>query len=133
MMLPGPATGNQQGGTTERTAMTYYAIKVVLSALLIVLVSEISKRSATFGGLLASLPLISYMGMIWLYIDTKDAQKVSDLSMSIFWLVLPSLSLFIVLPLLLKKMAFAPSLLLATLVMVGCYGLMLLVLRRLGA
>lgn len=113
--------------------MIYYATKFVLSALLIVLVSEISKRSATFGGLLASLPLVSYLGMIWLYIDTKDAQKVSDLSASIFWLVLPSLSLFIALPLLLKRMAFVPSMLLATLVMCGCYGLMLVVLRRLGA
>jgi F0F1-type ATP synthase assembly protein I len=112
--------------------MTQYVVKVLISAALIVLVSDVGKRSAVLAGLLASLPLVSYLGMIWLYLDTRDAQKVSELSTSIFWLVLPSLSLFIVLPLLLKRMHFAPSLLLSTLVMFTCYGLMILALRRLG-
>lgn len=66
-------------------------------------ISEIAKRSSLLGALLASVPLISLLAMFWLYIDTKDVSKVSALSTSVFWLVLPSLALFVTLPLLLKQ------------------------------
>ena len=112
--------------------MWYYLLKLVISAGLIVAVSEVSKRYTVVGGLLASLPLVSYLGMIWLYLDTRDTSKVAALSWSIFWLVIPSLSLFVALPLLLRKLAFAPSLIIATVVMFTLYGLMLLGLRWLG-
>ncbi len=82
--------------------MTYYLIKIVVTSALIVAISEISKRSSFVGALLASLPIISVFAILWLYIDTKDITKVSTLSTNIFWLVLPSLVLFITLPLLLK-------------------------------
>ncbi len=110
--------------------MRYYLLKLAISALLIVLISEVSKRFTLVGGLLASLPLVSYLAMIWLYVDTGSSQKVADLSWSIFWLVLPSLSLFIFLPLLLKKLPFFPSLGIATAIMFLCYSLMVLGLRR---
>src|SRR4051794_40100408 len=107
--------------------MTHYLIKVIVSAGIIAAVSEISKRSAFFGGLLASLPLVSFLGMLWLYRDTKDAAKVAELSTSIFWLVLPSLTFFIAFPALLKNgVNFYPSFALATLIMLACYGVMLL-------
>lgn len=112
--------------------MWYYLIKLVVSAVLIVAVSEVAKRSSMFGGLLASLPLISFLGFIWLYIDTRDTEKVAALSWSILWLVIPSLALFIALPLLLKKLPFAPSLALATLIMFGCYGVTVLSVKKLG-
>lgn len=80
-----------------------YLIKTALSALIIVAVSEISKRNSLLGGLLASLPLVSVLAMIWLYQDTKCVEKVATLSMSIFWMVIPSLTLFLILPVLLKR------------------------------
>lgn len=83
--------------------MLYYAIKIVISALLITLISEISKRSSLFGSLTASLPLVSILSMIWLYQETKDTAQISSLSTGIFWLVLPSLVFFIILPFFLKK------------------------------
>ena len=71
--------------------------------------------------------------MIWLYIDTKDVEKVSNLATSIFWLVIPSLSLFIVLPLLLKKaLNFYLSMGIAISVTVICYYVMISVLSKLG-
>ena len=112
--------------------MWYYLIKLAISALLIVLISEVSKKYTLVGGLLASLPVVSYLAMIWLYLDIRDAKKVADLSWSIFWLVLPSLSMFVALPLLLKKMPFFPALGVATVIMFVCYGFMVLVLRRFG-
>jgi uncharacterized membrane protein (GlpM family) len=80
----------------------YYLIKIAVTTLLIVVISEVSKRSSFVGALLASIPLISVVAMIWLYVDTKDVQKVSDLATGVFWLVIPSLVLFISLPILLK-------------------------------
>ena len=113
--------------------MSYTILKFGISAALIVGVSEIAKRSSFFGGLLASLPLVSLLAMIWLYRDTGDTQKVAALSTSIFWLVLPSLILFIVLPLLLKKgVVFYPALGTAVVVMLACYGGMVLMLGKLG-
>ena len=76
--------------------MVYYVLKFFISALLIVAISEISKRYSLAAGILASLPVVSVLAMIWLYIDTSSVEKVSKLSTSIFWMVLPSLSLFII-------------------------------------
>jgi hypothetical protein len=113
--------------------MTQYIIKLLISATVIVAVSEVSKRSTFLGGLLASLPLTSFLAMLWLYHDTRDAAKVAALSTSIFWLVLPSLFFFIALPLLLKtKLHFYASFAAATAIMLACYGLMLVVLKSLG-
>ena len=83
--------------------MSYYLIKIALTTALIVVISEIAKRSSFVGALLASIPLVSVLAMIWLYVDTKDVAKVSALSTSVFWLVLPSLVLFVTLPILLKQ------------------------------
>ncbi len=113
--------------------MSYLILKFTISAALLVGVSEISKRSSFLGGLLASLPLVSVLAMIWLYRDTRDAQKIAALSTSIFWLVLPSLVLFVVLPVLLKRgFNFYPALGLSITAMLACYGAMLLILNRFG-
>lgn len=113
--------------------MTYYLIKIGITTCLVVAVSEISKRSSVLGGLLASLPLISFLGIIWLYLDTGDVEKVGALSKSVFWLVLPSLPFFLVLPYLLKRnLNFYISLSVATAVMLLLYLGMMAVLRRYG-
>ena len=81
----------------------YYFLKLFLSAAIIVAVSELGKRSALMGAALASLPLISILAFIWLYYDTGDVEKVMALSKGIFWLILPSLTLFILLPVLIRQ------------------------------
>jgi len=100
-----------------------YLIKVLVSAVIIVGVTEVSKRGGTFwGGVLASLPLTSLLAFVWLWADTRDVAQISDLSSAIFWLVLPSLTLFITLPLLLKRgVAFPLALGIALCVMVAAY------------
>jgi hypothetical protein len=109
--------------------MIYYALKVFISALLIVAIAEISKRSSLLGSLLASIPLVSVLAIIWIYVDTKDVEKISALSGSIFWLVIPSLALFITLPLLLRQgVAFYLSLGISIAITAICYWLMLAVL-----
>ena len=78
-------------------------IKIIISALLIGGISEIARRNSTIAALLASLPLISLLSMIWLYHDTHDIERISQFSWSVFWYVLPSLILFILLPSLLTR------------------------------
>jgi hypothetical protein len=108
-------------------------IKVLLSALIIVAVSEISKRSSFLGGLLASLPLVSLLSFLWLYYETRDAAKIAALSWSIFWLVIPSLLLFVALPLLLKAgLRFPSALVISIVAMLAGYGGMVGVLRLFG-
>ncbi|WP_324171849.1 DUF3147 family protein [Sulfurimonas sp.] len=109
--------------------MGYYILKILISAILIVIISEVSKRNSLFAGIVASLPLVSILAMIWLYIDTKDVAKVSELSSSIFWFVIPSLALFISLPIFLKYgFSFYSSLFFSSFITIGCYYLMILVL-----
>jgi len=74
-----------------------YIIKIILSAILIVAISELAKRSSFMGAILASLPMTSILAFVFLYYETQDSEKVSALSTDIFWLVIPSLTLFLVL------------------------------------
>lgn len=113
--------------------MIYYLAKVVISALVIVLVSEIAKRSTAFAAFLASLPLTSLLAFIWLRIDGAEPAKIGELSGQIFWLIIPSLVLFPLLPLLLKYgFGFWASLCLSVGATAGAYLLMLSLLRRFG-
>jgi len=83
--------------------VTQYALKVVITALVVVAVSETAKRSSLVAALIASLPLTSVLAFVWLYLDTHDSAQVAALSSDILWLVLPSLVLFVVLPALLRQ------------------------------
>ncbi len=113
--------------------MSYYLVKIVITTALIVLISEIAKRSTLAGAILASVPLISVLAMIWLYVDTKDVTKVIDLATSVFWLVLPSLALFVTLPLLLKQgLNFYLSMGISIGITVSCYFLMISLLNHYG-
>lgn len=78
-------------------------IKTIISAVLIATIANVSKRLPTLGAIIASLPLTSILAMIWLYQDTKDVEKVAELSISIFWVVIPSVVFFLALNILLKK------------------------------
>lgn len=113
--------------------MIYYITKIAITVVLVVAISEISKRSTLLGGILASVPLVSVLAMVWLYVDTKDVEKVAGLSFSVFWLVIPSLALFLVLPVMLKKgINFPMSMGLALAVTVVFYFAMIGILGKLG-
>ncbi len=113
--------------------MLYATVKLIITSVLIVVIGEVSKRNALIGAILASVPLVSVLAMIWLYADTKDIDKVANLASGIFWLVLPSLVLFVALPLLLRRgVEFYLSLGLSIALTVICYFLMLEILRRFG-
>jgi predicted neutral ceramidase superfamily lipid hydrolase len=113
--------------------MLYYAIKVIVSALLIVAISEISKRQSGVAALLAALPITSLLAFIWLYVETGKTDPIVELSGQIFWLVIPSLILFLALPALLRwGWGFWPSLATACGLTSAAYLLLIPLLRRLG-
>lgn len=84
-----------------------FFLKVLLSALLIGGIAEISRRSSTLAGMLAALPLISVISMVWIYHDTHDVRAIASFSWSVFWYVIPSLILFVLLPVLLVRFQFS--------------------------
>jgi predicted permease len=113
--------------------MAYLIFKTIISAVIIVAVSEVSKRSSLLGAVLASLPLVSYLGIIWLYIDTESKTQVAQLSRNVFWMVIPSLSFSVVLPLLLNTdLNFYLSLAISTIIMIVVYFGMVFILQRFG-
>ena len=83
--------------------MLYLIAKAVISGVIIVAASETAKRSPTYGSLILSLPLISILALIWLWRDTGDNERIALLAEGTFWLVLPTLPLFLVLPVLLRS------------------------------
>ena len=111
--------------------MVFYAFKIIVTIAIIILVAEISKRSTLFGGLIASLPLISFLSFIWLYVDTKGTDRIAELSMQIFWLVIPSLLFFVVFAWLIKlQFSFVISMAAATIIMFIGYSLTLYLLKQ---
>src|SRR3989338_1316629 len=111
----------------------YFVVKIIVSAVIVALVSEIGKRFTWMAALIASLPLTATLSMIWLYHDTRDADKIISLSWNIFWAVIPSQAFFVALPLLLKSgMKFAPAMVLSILIMFAAYTVYAFVLGRFG-
>lgn len=110
-----------------------FFVQVILSALIITIASGASKRFAWFGALIVSLPLSSIIALLWLYLDTRDSAKVADLSMSIFWAVLPSLFFFICLTLLMRRgVHFGWSMAISCFGMTLAYAIYVAVLKRVG-
>ena len=111
----------------------YLVVKVLLSAILIALVSEVAKRSPALGALIASLPLVSVLGMMWLWHDTSDAQRLAAHAEATFWYVLPSLPMFLLIPLMLRHgIGFWPALVAGCATTMVLYLLMVAVVSRFG-
>ncbi len=113
--------------------MIYLIIKAGLSGIIVLLVSEIARRNPGIGGLIASLPIISILGIIWLWKDTSDIAKIAAHSEATFWFVLPSLPMFLIFPAMLKHgIGFWISLLAGCTVTIILYLITVWVLPRIG-
>jgi hypothetical protein len=113
--------------------MLYLAIKAVLSGIIVAAVSEIARRNPGAGGLLASLPLVSVLGMIWLWRDTGDPVRMAAHAEATFWYVLPSLPMFLLIPLMLRSgWGFWLTLLAGCLLTMALYAAMITLGPKLG-
>lgn len=83
--------------------MLYLFLKAALSGLLIAAASEVARRWPGWGALIVSLPLVSILAMLWLWRDTGDPVRLAAHSEATFWFVLPSLPMFLLIPLMLRQ------------------------------
>ncbi len=103
-----------------------YAAKTAVSALVIVAVTEIAKRSTSVAALVASLPLTSLLAFVWMHLEGAEPSRIAELSLKVLWLVLPSLAFFVVLALLIQRgHGFWVSLGSAVIVTAACYAVSL--------
>jgi hypothetical protein len=113
--------------------MTYLVIKAVLSGIIVTIVSEVAKRYPGAGGLIASLPLVSILAIIWLWRDTSDPVRIAAHAEATFWFVLPSLPMFLLFPGLLRAgVGFWPALIASCLLTMALYTLTIWLLPRFG-
>ena len=121
------------GDARDNHVMGYLIIKALISAIIIVAVAEIAKRSPSAGALLASLPLVSVLGMIWLWRDTRDPARLAAHAGATFWYVLPSLPMFLLIPALLRGgVGFWPALIAGWVLTVVLYLVTVAILARFG-
>ncbi len=113
--------------------MSYYLIKLFLSAGVIVLVTEIAKRNNAAASIIHSLPLTSLLAFIWLYVETKDSALIGRHAFGTFWFVLPTLPMFIMMPWFIKKLGgFWPALIVGIIITVALYALTMRLLKVAG-
>ena len=113
--------------------MLYLLAKAALSGAIVAAVAEIARRYPGWGGLVASLPLVSLLAMTWLYVDTRDTARVADLASSTFWFFLPSMPMFLIIPWLFRSgWSWAATMAAALAVTLALYALMFWAAPRLG-
>ena len=112
--------------------MPWLIVKYLISAAVIVAVSELAKRSDRLGALLASLPLVTLMALIWLHVERQPMRKLVNHAWYTFWYVLPTLPMFLAFAALLPRLGFWPTLGVGVLLTLACFVVLALVARRLG-
>jgi len=112
--------------------MAWIISKYALTALVVVLVSELAKRSDKLGALLAALPLITILSLIWLHLENQSAEKIANHAWYTFWYVVPTLPMFLAFPLLLPRLGFWPALLACVVISAVSFGVFALLVKRFG-
>ena len=112
--------------------MQWLIIKYLITAAMVVIVSEFAKRSDRLGGFIAALPLVTILTLIWLYVEKQPSLKIANHAKYTFWYVLPTLPMFLLFPLALEHMGFWPALLLGIATTIICFIIFAWVLRRYG-
>jgi hypothetical protein len=113
--------------------MWFIILKYFLTAGIVVLASEVAKRTDRMGALIGSLPLVALLSIVWLYVEGQGERKVGEYAYYTFWYVLPTLPMFLVMPwLLAKSMNFWLSFVLCILLTVASFALTAIILKRFG-
>lgn len=112
--------------------MNWLITKYLITAAVVVLVSEAAKRSEKLGGFIAALPITTVLVLIWLYVEKQPDSRLANQAWYTFWYVLPTLPMFLLFPTLLPRLGFWPALLASVLITTLCFGLTALALRPFG-
>ena len=112
--------------------MAWIITKYLITAGLVVFISEIAKRSDKLGGFIAALPLITLLTLIWLYVEKQSDEKIANHAYYTFWYVIPTLPMFLLFPYLLPKLGFWVTMGASVVVTIICFGLFALVMKGFG-
>lgn len=112
--------------------MAWLLTKYLVTAAVVVLVSELARRSDKLGALVAALPLVTVLALIWLHAEQQPAEKIANHARYTFWYVLPTLPMFLAFPVLFARLGFWPALALCALLTLLCFALLVLLLRSAG-
>ena len=112
--------------------MLWLFTKYMLTAAVVVLVSEAAKRSDKLGGFLAALPLVTFLTLIWLYVEKQPMEKISSHAWYTFYYVVPTLPMFLAFPLLLSRIGFWLTMLASAVITIVCFGVFALLVRQFG-
>lgn len=112
--------------------MPWLITKYVITAAIVVAVSEVAKRSDRLGALLASLPLVTLLALTWLYIEKQPAEKITNHAWYTFWYVLPTLPMFLAFPRLFTRFGFWPALGLSAVITIVSFALFAWAVRLWG-
>lgn len=112
--------------------MAWIITKYAVTAALVVLISELAKRSDKLGGFIAALPLVTLLTLVWLYLENQPATKIANHAWYTFWYVVPTLPMFLVFPVLLPRLGFWLTLLASVVFTVVCFAAFAVVMRRFG-
>ena len=112
--------------------MLWLTAKYLVTAGIVVVVSEFAKRSDRLGALLAALPLVTILVLIWLHVEQQPASKISNHAWYTFWYVVPTLPMFLLFPWLHTRLGFWPTLMACAAITMACFAVFALVARRFG-
>lgn len=112
--------------------MAWLLIKYLVTAAVVVAVSEVARRSDRLGGVLAALPMITLLTLVWLYLDKQPDAKIANHAWYTFWYVVPTLPMFLAFPFLLPRLGFWLTMLASAAISIACFMLFAFVLRYFG-
>ncbi len=112
--------------------MPWIITKYAITAAVVVLVSEVAKRSDRLGALIASLPMVTLLALTWLHIEKQPTEKIANHAWYTFWYVVPTLPMFLAFPLLLPRLGFWWTLGASAALTVVCFSLFALAVRPFG-
>jgi hypothetical protein len=112
--------------------LAWIITKYLITAAIVVVVSELAKRNDQLGAFISSLPLITILTLVWLHLENQTPLKIANHAWYTFWYVVPSLPMFLVFPYLMVRFGFWPTLAACIAITVICFGLFAVVVRRFG-
>lgn len=112
--------------------MAWLITKYLITAAIVVVVSEIAKRSDKLGALVAALPLVTILALIWLHVESQPQEKIARHAWYTLWYVLPTLPMFLSFPVLLGRLGFWPTLFVSCVITIICFGVFTLLVRQFG-
>ncbi|MDC5848832.1 DUF3147 family protein [Vibrio europaeus] len=112
--------------------MMWIITKYALTAGVVVLISEVAKRSDKAGALIAALPTVTILALIWMYVEGQGQQKLANHAFYTFWYVLPTLPMFLVFPWLLTRYPFWISLSICGVISIACFAFIAILVRQFG-